>query len=139
LTVVVISASTGLTVEAFGGGRRDRPQLDPGQAGRVLQGVEEAWQGRRGRELGPGQAGLGLELGLVGLERLQRLDLVAQRLALGDGGPPVGLRLGRGLAGRPDQQQGRGEHHQQGPDGGEDQLPTAGHGVTVPAGWNRPE
>jgi len=29
--------------------------------------------------------------------------------------------------------------HQQGADGGQDQLPTAGHGVTVPGGWKRPE
>ena len=137
--MVVISASSELTVEALGGGRSHRPQLDAGQAGRVLEGVDQAGQGRGGRELGLGQLGLGLELGLLGLEGLEDADLVAQVLAVGHGRVAVGPGLGGGLPGRPDQQQRGGGQHQQGADGGQDQLLTAGHGVTVPAGWKRPE
>jgi hypothetical protein len=133
LTVVVIWASSGLG--GLGRGRGHRPQVDPGQAGRVLEGVDQGRQGRGGRELGLGQVGLGLELGLLGLQGLQRLDLVAQGLALADGGVALGVGVGGRLPGRPDQQQGRGHQHQQGADPGQDQLVAAGHGVTVPAGW----
>ena len=108
------------------------PQVDAGQA------AAASWRAstRAGRAGVAGNSALArpawaLSSALLGLERLERLDLVAQGLAVADGGVALGVRLGGRLAGRADQQHGRGHQHQQGADPGRDQLVAAGHGVTV--------
>ena len=134
--MVVIWASSELTVEASGVDGATVPSSTPD---RLAASWRASTRPGRAGELGLGQLGLRLELGLLGLEGLEDADLVAQVLAVGHGRVAVGPGLGGGLAGRPDQQHGGGGQHQQGADGGQDQLLAAGHGVTVPAGWKRPE